>query len=203
ARDAVAAAAPAGARAGARSRGRSAAPAGEANPVGEGAGKAAAAAAEPRARAQAPARARPRDAATVAGARPSPRAARPGWSCPPFRPGAEPPRSRGRAPRADPHACLRAFAPLSTSFASSRYASAALPDGSYLSTDEPFTGASAYRTVFLIRVLNTRSPKFSCRISTASRECSVRPSYIVGRIPWIPTSGFRFSPIIDRWFSTW
>ena len=36
--------------------------------------------------------------------------------------------------------------------ASSRYASAAAPVGSYLRTELPFTGASAYRTVFLIRV---------------------------------------------------
>jgi hypothetical protein len=54
-----------------------------------------------------------------------------------------------------------------------------------------------------IRVLKTRSPKFSCRISTASRECSVRPSNIVGRIPWISTSGLRFSRIMLSVFSSW
>ena len=59
-------------------------------------------------------------------------------------PASAPPRSRGRAPRAGPHASTRAFAPLrSTSFARSRYISAASLVGSYLSTDSPFTGASA------------------------------------------------------------
>ena len=56
---------------------------------------------------------------------------------------AERPRSRGTARRAAPHACSRASAPWSTSFASSRYASAAVPVGSYPSTELPFTGASA------------------------------------------------------------
>ena len=64
-----------------------------------------------------------------------------------------------------------------------RYASAAVPVGSYLSTDIPFTGASAKRTVFLMRAPNTRSPKFSSRISIASLACSVRVSTIVGRMP--------------------
>ena len=40
------------------------------------------------------------------------------------------PRLRGRAPRAGPHACWRAFSPLSTSFARSRYSAAASPSGS-------------------------------------------------------------------------
>ena len=53
------------------------------------------------------------------------------------------PRSCGRARRAGPHASSRACAPSSTSFARSRYAWAAGPDGSYLSTEFPFTGASA------------------------------------------------------------
>ena len=56
---------------------------------------------------------------------------------------AERPRSRGTARRAAPHACSRASAPWSTSFARSRYASAAVPVGSYPSTELPFTGASA------------------------------------------------------------
>ena len=53
----------------------------------------------------------------------------------------------------------------------------------------PFTGASAYRTVLRILVFKTRSPKFSFRISTASRECRSRLSNIVARIPWISTCG--------------
>ena len=57
------------------------------------------------------------------------------------------------------------------------------PFGSYLSTDIPFTGASANRTVFLMRAPNTRSPKFSSRISIASLACRVRVSTIVGRMP--------------------
>ena len=61
----------------------------------------------------------------------------------PSRPVAALLRSRGTALRAGPHACSRAFAPSSTSFARSRYASAALPFGSYLRTELPFTGASA------------------------------------------------------------
>ena len=40
------------------------------------------------------------------------------------------------------------------------------------------------------------------RISIASLECSVRPSNIVGRIPTIFTSGFRFSRIIESVFSS-
>ena len=62
---------------------------------------------------------------------------------------AGPPRWRGTAPRAALHACLRACAPSSASFAetisraSSRYASAAAPLGSYLRTELPLTGASA------------------------------------------------------------
>ena len=40
-------------------------------------------------------------------------------------------------------------------------------------------------------------------MSTASFECSRRLSYIVGRIAWIETSGFRFSRIMDRVFSSW
>ena len=58
-------------------------------------------------------------------------------------PGAALPRSRGRAPRAGLHACLRDDAPLSTSLARSRYMPAASPVGSYRRTDIPFTGASA------------------------------------------------------------
>jgi hypothetical protein len=54
-----------------------------------------------------------------------------------------------------------------------------------------------------IFVLKTRSPKFSCRISTASRECSVRLSNIVGRIPLDLDLGFRFSRIIVSVFSSW
>src|SRR3712207_7754795 len=38
----------------------------------------------------------------------------------------------------------------------------------------PFTGASAKRTVLLIREANTRSPKFSSRISMASLAWTVR-----------------------------
>ena len=50
-------------------------------------------------------------------------------------------------------------------------------------------------------VLKTRSP--SSRISTASRVRKVRRSYIVGRIPTIPTFGFKFSLIIASVFSSW
>ena len=64
-----------------------------------------------------------------------------------------------------------------------------MPSGSYFSTDMPFTGASAKRTVFRIRDANTRSPKFSSRISIASLACSVRVSTSVGRMPSISTSG--------------
>ena len=60
----------------------------------------------------------------------------------------------------------------------------------------PFTGASAKRTVLLMRDANTRSPKFSSRISIASWACSVRVSTIVGRMPSMSTSGLRFSRII-------
>ena len=52
-------------------------------------------------------------------------------------------------------------------------------------------------------MLSTRSPKFSFRISTASRECRRRLSNIVGRMPWISTSGLRFSRIIVSVFSSW
>ena len=58
-------------------------------------------------------------------------------------PASAPPRLRGTARRAGRHACWRAFAPLRTSFARSRYASAAVPVGSYLRMLAPFTGASA------------------------------------------------------------
>ena len=70
------------------------------------------------------------------------------------------------------------------------------PSGSYLSTDIPFTGASAKRTVLRMREANTRSPKFSSRISIASLAWIVRESTSVGRMPSISTSGFRFSRII-------
>ena len=56
---------------------------------------------------------------------------------------AERPRSRETTRRAAPHACSRVSAPWSTSFASCRYASEAVPFGSYPSTELPFTGASA------------------------------------------------------------
>ena len=45
----------------------------------------------------------------------------------------------------------------------------------------PFTGASAKRIVLRIREANTRSPKFSSRISIASLACSVRVSTSVGQ----------------------
>jgi len=58
-----------------------------------------------------------------------------------------------------------------------------VPSGSYFSTDIPFTGASANRTVFLMREAKTRSPKFSSRISMASFAWIVRESTRVGRMP--------------------
>ena len=67
----------------------------------------------------------------------------------------------------------------------------------------PFTGASANRTVFLMRAPNTRSPKFSSSSSSASLAWSVRVSTIVGRMPAMATSGFRFSWIIERVFWSW
>ena len=78
-----------------------------------------------------------------------------------------------------------------------------MPSGSYLSTDIPFTGASAKRIVLRIREANTRSPKFSSRISIASFACTVRESTSVGRMPSISRSGFRFSLIIDTVFWSW
>ena len=78
-----------------------------------------------------------------------------------------------------------------------------MPSGSYFSTDMPFTGASAKRTVLLMREANTRSPKFSSRISMASLACTVRLSTSVGRMPSISTSGFRFSRIIESVFWSW
>ena len=62
---------------------------------------------------------------------------------PPAQPASVLPRSPGRAPRGGLHACWRACVPLRTSFARSRYASAALPVGSYFRMLAPFTGASA------------------------------------------------------------
>ena len=67
----------------------------------------------------------------------------------------------------------------------------------------PFTGASANRIVFLMRDANTRSPKFSSRISIASLAWSVRVSTIVGRMPAMSTSGLRFSRIIASVFCSW
>jgi hypothetical protein len=64
----------------------------------------------------------------------------------------------------------------------------------------PLTGASANRTVFLMRDANTRSPKFSSRISMASFAWTVRVSTSVGRIPSISTPGLRFSRIIESVF---
>ena len=58
---------------------------------------------------------------------------------------------------------------------------AAIPSGSYLSTDMPFTGASAKRIVLRMREANTRSPKFSSRISIASLAWTVRVSISVGQ----------------------
>ena len=78
-----------------------------------------------------------------------------------------------------------------------------MPSGSYLSTDIPLTGASAKRTVLSIREANTRSPKFSSRISIASLAWTVRLSTSVGRIPSISMSGFRFSLIIASVFCSW
>ena len=72
-----------------------------------------------------------------------------------------------------------------------------------MSTDIPFTGASAKRTVLLMREAKTLSPKFSSRISIASLACTVRLSTRVGRIPSISTSGLRFSRIIDSVFWSW
>ena len=67
----------------------------------------------------------------------------------------------------------------------------------------PFTGASANRIVFRMRVANTRSPKFSSRISIASLAWTVRVSTSVGRMPSISTSGLSFSRIIERVFWSW
>ena len=67
----------------------------------------------------------------------------------------------------------------------------------------PFTGASAKRTVLRMREANTRSPKFSSRISIASLAWIVRESTNVGRIPSMSTSGLRFSRIIARVFCSW
>ena len=72
-----------------------------------------------------------------------------------------------------------------------------------MSTDIPFTGASANRIVFRIRAPKTRSPKFSSRISIASLAWSVLESTMVGRMPAMSTSGFRFSLIMDRVFWSW
>ena len=72
-----------------------------------------------------------------------------------------------------------------------------------MSTDIPFTGASANRIVLRMRAPNTRSPKFSSRISIASLACSVLESTIVGRMPAMSTSGLRFSRIIESVFWSW
>ncbi len=53
----------------------------------------------------------------------------------------------------------------------------------------PLTGASAKRTVLRMREANTRSPKFSSRISIASLAWIVRESTSVGRMPSMSTSG--------------
>ena len=90
-----------------------------------------------------------------------------------------------------------------TSFASCPIGVGRHAVGSYFSTDMPFTGASAKRTVLRIRDANTRSPKFSSRISIASLACSVRVSKSVGRMPSISTSGLRFSRIIESVFWSW
>ena len=50
---------------------------------------------------------------------------------------------------------------------------------------------------------NTRSPKFSSRISIASLAWTVRVSTSVGRMPSIWTSGFSSSRIIDSVFWSW
>ncbi len=67
----------------------------------------------------------------------------------------------------------------------------------------PFTGASAKRTVLRMRDANTRSPKFSSRISIASLAWIVRESTSVGRMPSMSTSGLRFSRIIASVFCSW
>ena len=54
-----------------------------------------------------------------------------------------------------------------------------------------------------MREANTRSPKFSSRISIASLAWSVRESTSVGRMPSMSTSGFRFSLIISSVFWSW
>ena len=68
-----------------------------------------------------------------------------------------------------------------------------LLSGAYLSTDSPLTGASANLMVLRMVVSKTRSPKLLLSTSTASRPCTVRPSYMVGTIPAMCTAGFRFS----------
>jgi len=68
------------------------------------------------------------------------------------------------------------------------------------SSDIPRTGASAKRTVLRILDANTRSPKFSSRISNASLACTVRVSTSVGRMPSISMSGLRFSRTMARVF---
>ena len=78
-----------------------------------------------------------------------------------------------------------------------------MPDGSYFSTDIPFTGASANRMVLRMRAPNTRSPKFSSRIWIASLAWRVLESTIVGRMPAMSTSGLRFSRIIESVFWSW
>ena len=67
----------------------------------------------------------------------------------------------------------------------------------------PFTGASAKRIVLRMRDANTRSPKFSSRISIASFAWTVRASISVGRMPSMVTSGLRFSRIICSVFWSW
>src|SRR5687768_17837639 len=54
-----------------------------------------------------------------------------------------------------------------------------------------------------MRAPKTRSPKFSSRISIASLAWSVLESTMVGRMPAMSTSGFRFSRIMDRVFWSW
>ena len=121
---------------------------------------------------------------------------------------AGPPRSRGRARRAAPHACLPVYAPSPGRFLGEELARELTIGVSCRAgrvvLEHRLTLHRRLRVamVLRIRVEKTRSPKFSSRISIASRACSVRPSYIVETTPSTETCGLRFSRTIASVFSS-
>src|SRR4051794_10327364 len=78
----------------------------------------------------------------------------------------------------------------STSLARSRYAEAPDDVGAHVVIGCPATVVSGNRTVRWMTVWNTTSSKASTTRVNTSRQCTVRVSYIVARIPEISSDGF-------------